>query len=266
MFDSGVGGLTVLRALRDVLPAEDFIYLGDTARLPYGTKSPATVSAYACQASRLLVERGVKALVVACNTASAFALQDLRRQFPDIPVFGVVEPGATAAASAAGPAGIVILATESTIRGGAYQRALLQRVADVPIYGRSCPLWVTLAEMGTRSVDLVQAIVANDLRGFLRPSQNPLTVLLGCTHFPVFKETIQSLFDAAGEEVQVVDSATTTAAAVKTQLHTARMTKTGDTSGSIQLLATDGAERFSQVGQQFLFSNPVLSSVELVDL
>ena len=129
-----MGGLTVLAALKRVLPDENFLYLGDTARLPYGTKSPATVRRYAAQAAQQLVDRGVKALVVACNTASAFALSHLSQQFAPLPVFGVIEPGAQAAAACAKADGVLVVATESTIAGGAYQGALARRAARVPIY------------------------------------------------------------------------------------------------------------------------------------
>ena len=135
VFDSGMGGLTVLAALRQQLPQEDFIYLGDTARLPYGTKSPATVQRYAQQAAGALVARGIKALVVACNTASATALHTLAEMFTPLPVFGVVEPGAMAACAVADSSGVTVLATESTIAGGAYQRALLRQRSGMRVAG-----------------------------------------------------------------------------------------------------------------------------------
>ena len=138
VFDSGVGGLTVLAALRRHLPGEDFIYLGDTARLPYGTKSAATVERYARQAAGALVARGIKVLVVACNTASATALCALAQEFAPLPVFGVVEPGALAACEVADSNGVTVLATESTIAGGAYQRALLHQRSAVRVLGRPC--------------------------------------------------------------------------------------------------------------------------------
>ncbi|MFU8814771.1 MAG: glutamate racemase, partial [Pseudomonadales bacterium] len=157
VFDSGVGGLTVLAALRRALPGESFLYLGDTARLPYGTKSPATVQRYAVQASRILVERGVKALVVACNTASAVALEVLQARYAPLPVFGVVEPGAAAAAAAAAGGGrVLVLATESTVSGGAYQRALLRLRPDLQVLARPCPLLVTLAVEGRHAGALVE--------------------------------------------------------------------------------------------------------------
>ncbi len=146
VFDSGVGGLTVLRALLDRLPGEDFVYLGDTARLPYGTRSPASIRQYSLQAARLLYERGVKCLVVACNTASAIALDALTHEFDPVPVIGVLEPGAAAACRATRAGRIAVLATESTVRGGAYQAAITRRRPEAVVTARACPLFVALAE------------------------------------------------------------------------------------------------------------------------
>jgi len=272
VFDSGVGGLTVLNALRRALPDESFLYLGDTARLPYGTKSPETVQRYAVQAAQILVDRGVKALVVACNTASAVALEVLQNHHAPLPVFGVVEPGARAAAAA--PADrVVVLATESTISGGAYQRALLGLRPDLRVSGRPCPLLVALAEEGRHSGELVRLAVADYLRGLLpedaaaagatRPE--PLTVLLGCTHFPVFRPVIEALLGGVVDGVTVVDSAATTAAAVAVELASGRVAPAAPGAAvQIELLATDGAARFRRVGRYFL--DQPIDAVQLVDL
>lgn len=267
-----MGGLTVLAALREHLPSENFIYLGDTARLPYGTKSPATVSRYASAAAATLVERGVKALVVACNTASAFALQALQQQFAPLPVFGVVEPGAEAAALAASQAaddsGVLVLATESTISGGAYQRALMTMLNGQPVRGRACPLWVTLAEQGPLDEQFVQTVLAHSLRGFT--STGPSTVLLGCTHFPVFQPLLKALFDelfasgARDSAVNIVDSADTTARSVATALRQQGLALAAEGAGEVRYLATDGAPRFKSVGCHFL--GAAIEAVELVDL
>jgi len=271
VFDSGVGGLTVLDALRRALPDESFLYLGDTARLPYGTKSPATVQRYAVQAAQILVDRGVKALVVACNTASAVALEVLERHHAPLPVFGVVEPGARAAAAA--PARrVVVLATESTVSGGAYQRALLGLRPSLGVYGRPCPLLVALAEEGRHDGDLVRLAIEDYLRG-LPPAAGvpqsepaaPLTVLLGCTHFPVFRPVIERLLGGVARGVAVVDSAATTAASVAAELAAGRFRSAPPGNASrVELLATDGAARFRRVGRYFL-DEPV-AAVELVDL
>jgi len=253
-----MGGLTVLAALRRQLPNEQFVYLGDTARLPYGTKSPSTVRRYAAQAARQLIDRGVKALVIACNTASAFALEHLRDEFSPLPVFGVVQPGAEAAIAHARSDGVLVLATESTIAGGAYQSALTARAPGLPVYGRACPLWVTLAEQGPQDPRFVKDVLGYALRGFV--DQGPQTLLLGCTHFPVFESALQELLPA---HTVVVDSAETTAAMVAVQLHERGLVSTS-AAGGTRFFATDGAARFVQVGGYFLGSS--IDSVELVDL
>jgi glutamate racemase len=268
VFDSGMGGLTVLRALRQVLPDESFLYLGDTARLPYGTKSAATVQRYALQAAEILVRRGVKALVIACNTASAVALHALQARYASIPVFGVVAPGARAAAAVAARH-VVVLGTESTIRGGAYQRALLACGPRLAVHGRACPLLVALAEEGRHQGPLAELAVREYLRGLVgaggageRPE---VTLLLGCTHFPVFRPTIIRVLGAAARSVQIVDSAATTAAAVLEQLRHGRFAAARPgTGGQLDMFATDGVERFRRVGSYFL-GEPV-TAVQLVDL
>ena len=272
VFDSGMGGLTVLAELRRAMPCESFVYLGDSARLPYGTKSAATVERYARQAAAVLATRGVKALVVACNTASATALPALARDFAPLPVFGVLEPGARAAANAANASGVLVLATESTIQGGAYQRALLAEKSNMPVHGRACHLWVTLAEQGHLSSRhwLDAQILSDGLKGLARldsaPSEQrptyPSTILLGCTHFPVFRRMLQ---DILGARVTLVDSAETTALAVAQALAEQNLLCSEDNDqGFCQFLATDGVARFRKVGQFFL-GEPI-ANVELVDL
>ncbi len=260
-----MGGLTVLAALRRVLPEEQFIYLGDSARLPYGTKSPRTVTRYARQATGLLVERGIKALVVACNTASAFALAKLAADYDPLPVFGVLEPGAAAASAATAQGPILVLATESTIRGGGYQRALLTLRPEIAIYGRACPLWVTLAEQDHPNQALVDRILLDALRGFPGVGDPAgITVLLGCTHFPVFRQRLHHL---VGANAKIIDSAATTARAVAQALADAGLSAS-DTApaarGVVQYLATDSVQRFQRVGRLFL--GEVLDQVELIDL
>lgn len=254
-----MGGLTVLAALQRSLPGEEFVYLGDTARLPYGTKSATTVRRYAAQAAQQLVARGVKALVIACNTASAFALAHLQEKFSPLPVFGVVAPGAQAAIARADSSGVLVLATQSTIAGGAYQRALTQMAPHVPVYGRACPLWVTLAEQGPQDANLTRTLLSHYLRGFVE--QGPRTVLLGCTHFPVFRDELENLLDP---DVQIVDSAATTAAVVAQEMAALGLLCEKRTGASNVYLATDGAARFAQVGKHFLGNE--ISDVELVDL
>lgn len=268
-----MGGLTVLRALRQQLPNENFLYLGDTARLPYGTKSPRTVERYAVQAARFLVERGVKALVIACNTASAVALDALRAAYAPVPVFGVVAPGAEAACAISPGGRIGVLATESTVRGGAYQRAILARRPDARVMARPCPLLVTLAEEGWVEGEVPQAVVAAYLGPWLHaagPGWTVDTLLLGCTHFPILKTL---LAQAAGNQVQLVDSADTTAAQVKAALtagacglHVNQVSAPRQQLGALGLLATDGQARFARVGRHFLGQAIAAADVELVDL
>jgi glutamate racemase len=266
VFDSGVGGLTVLRALARVLPAEDFVYLGDTARLPYGTKSPESIRRYALQAAALLRERGVKCLVVACNTASAVALDELTEEFAPVPVLGVVEPGAAAACAATRSGRIAVLATESTVRGGAYQSAIHRRLPGATVEARACPLFVALAEEGWTEGPVVEAVIRrylDDLFAAGSPA-HPDTLVLGCTHFPVLAPAIRRV---VGERVAIVDSAETTAAALAGVLDAAGLRRpAGGPAGRVRLLATDSAERFARVGGTFLGRPLAAGDVEVVDL
>lgn len=259
-----MGGLTVLKALESALPFERFIYLGDTARLPYGTKSAGTVQKYAVQAASALVERGVKALVIACNTASAVALEALRNAYAPLPVFGVVEPGADAAVRVSRRGRIAVIGTEGTVRGGAYQRAILSRRADARVLARPCPLLVTLAEEGWVSGDVPERVVEAYLGEWLREESHPDCLLLGCTHFPILAPVIQRV---GGPALTLVDSAATTAAAVALTLASSGLARTGrDDTPRRQLLATDGRERFARVGRHFLGEALTADDVELVDL
>jgi glutamate racemase len=254
VFDSGIGGLTVLRALRVALPHESFIYLGDTARLPYGTKSAETVRRYAGRAATHLVERGIKSLVVACNTATASALPQLVQAFAPLPVHGVIDPGAEAASLASTARVVAVLATEGTVRERAYHRALLRRGVR-RVFARPAPLLVTLAEEGRAHGDLVRHVVSDYLDG-ISGGQPFDTLLLGCTHFPVFRAVCADLL---GPGVHIVDSASTTAAAVAVCTPTSRSRR-----GEIRFLATDGRERFRRVGGFFL--GETIGDVEIVDL
>jgi glutamate racemase len=263
VFDSGVGGLTVLKALERELAAEDFLYLGDTARLPYGTKSAATVERYAVQAARLLVDRGIKALVIACNTASAVALDALRAAYDPLPVFGVVEPGADAACAVSRQGRIAVIATESTVRGGAYQRAILARRSDARVLARPCPLLVSLAEEGWVEGPVPEQVVAAYLGDWLHDHIAPDCLLLGCTHFPILGALLARV---AGPGVTLVDSALTTARAVRIELESAGLRCMRTRRGSRLLLASDGRERFARVGRHFLGEPLLAAAVELVDL
>jgi len=264
VFDSGVGGLTVLRALRSGLPAESFVYLGDTARLPYGTKSAHTVERYALQAADLLVARDIKCLVVACNTASAAALPAMRARYQQIPVIGVIEPGARAACAASRSGRMAVLATESTVRGGAYQQAIGRIRPEARVWAVACGLFVALAEEGWVEGPIAAAVAARYLEPFRADDEHKIdTVVLGCTHFPVLGGLIAA---AAGSGVQIVDSAATTAATVREELARRSLLQAGNATGAkLKLLATDGVERFASVGGRFLGTTLRAADVELVD-
>ncbi len=262
VFDSGVGGLTVLDALRRRLPLEHFLYLGDTARLPYGTKSRDSITQYSMQAAELLVRRGIKCLVVACNTASAVALEALQERFMPLPVIGVVEPGAEAGCKVSRGGRIAVIATESTVREGAYQRAILRRRPDAIVMAKPCPLFVALAEEGMTHGPIAEA-VAHWYLDELLVQQRPDTLVLGCTHFPVLADVLQAV---SGSEVALVDSAATTALALEQLLTERSLLNAGPGPGRMQLLATDGPERFARVGSLFLHEHLSASAVQLVDL
>lgn len=263
VFDSGVGGLTVLRALREAMPRESFIYLGDTARLPYGTKSPATVERYARQAAQILVDRGVKLLVIACNTASAVAVEALRGHFAPLPLVGVVEPGARAACAASATGRILVIGTESTIRGGAYDRAITALRPDAEVVGHPCPLFVGLAEEGWFEGDVVEAAAERYLAPFFAGPESPDCLVLGCTHFPVLKDALRR---SVGQRVAIVDSAETTAMVVSALLAAQGLETASARGAAIRFLATDGPERFARVGSRFLSEPLRPADVELVDL
>jgi glutamate racemase len=266
VFDSGVGGLTVLRALLDRLPGEDFVYLGDTARLPYGTKSPASIRQYSLQAARLLHERGVKCLVVACNTASAVALDALTHEFDPVPVIGVLEPGAAAACRATRAGRIAVLATESTVRGGAYQAAITRRRPAAVVTARACPLFVALAEEGWTEGPIVEGVIHRYLDDIFVAgvaAAHPDTLVLGCTHFPVLAPALRKVL---GPEVAIVDSAETSAASLADILARRGLLRHDQPTGTVTLLATDGPERFARVGAVFLGRPLAPTDVEIVDL
>ena len=277
VFDSGVGGLTVLAALQARLPDESFLYLGDTARLPYGTKSPQTVQRYALQAAQVLVDRGIKLLVIACNTASAVAVRSLREHFAPLPLTGVVEPGAQAACDASNTGSIMVIATEGTIRGGAYERAIVARRPSARVLGRACPLFVALAEEGWVDGGVPEEVARSYISPLLQADDAPDTLVLGCTHFPVLAPVLRRV---VGPGVTIVDSAVTTATVVERMLDRGGLRRIGTTepeSGgrpvdpgararNLQLLATDDAERFARVGSGFLDMVLCPDQVELVDL
>jgi glutamate racemase len=255
IFDSGIGGLTVLAALQRRLPGECYIYLGDTARLPYGTKSAETVVRYALRAAEFLADHGVKMLVVACNTASAAALPALEEAMT-IPVVGVVAPGARAAvARTSGSVGII--GTESTVASGAYLRAVHALRPEVEVLARACPLFVPLAEEGWWDHPVTEEVA----RLYLEPFGGGRvdTLILGCTHYPLLRHAIAR---AVGPGVGLVDSAEAVAGEVAEAL--SRGTPTPPAAGSLRLLVTDAAARITRIARLIL--PEVALNLELVDL
>jgi glutamate racemase len=245
IFDSGVGGLTVLHALLDVLPGEHLVYLGDTGRHPYGTKSAETVTRYSIENVEFLAARGLKLLVVACNTASSVALDALGERFP-FPIVGVIEPGARAAVARTQSGRIGVIGTEGTIASGAYPRALRALRPALEIYTRACPLLVPLAEEGWLDGPIPRGVVETYLGSLQRSGID--TLVLGCTHYPLLKPVITEVI---GPQVTVVDSAEETARAVAGLLAERDLAR-GRGNGSTSFFVTDVPDRFVRIGQRFL--------------
>jgi glutamate racemase len=258
VFDSGVGGLTVLRALRERLPDESLVYLGDTARVPYGTKSAGVVARYAQLNAAFLTSLDVKLLVVACNTASAVALPALRATLR-IPVVGVIEPGAKRAALRTRSGVVGVLGTPGTIRSGAYQRALEAERPGLTVHAQACPLFVPLAEEGWLTGDVPRLVARSYLEPLLGKGMD--TVVLGCTHYPLLHNV---LHEVLGDGVALVDSGDATAEAVAEVLGTGGARAAGTGSRSERFYVTDVPDRFVAVSTRFL-GTPVLAA-EQVDL
>jgi len=246
VFDSGVGGLTVLRELRYQIPAEPLVYLGDTARVPYGTKSSPTVLRYAHEAARFLLGQQVKLLVIACNTASAVALDDLAKHY-QVPVVGVIEPGARRALELTRNNRIGVIGTEGTIRSGAYERALRVERPDVVVQVAACPLFVPLAEEGWACHEVARLTAREYLAPLLEAGID--TLVLGCTHYPLLK---QMLHEVVGPDVQLVDSAQETAKVVAFQLKKRQLLHQAVSAQPPRYFVTDIPDRFERVGGAFL--------------
>ncbi|WP_428262264.1 glutamate racemase [Haliangium sp.] len=262
VFDSGVGGLTVVRALRSALPGHDIIYLGDTARVPYGTKSPRTVERYSLACQRFLLDHAVDLVLVACNTASATALPALR-EASAVPVIGVVEPGAESALRVSRHRRIGVIGTLATVGSGAYPRAIRALAPDSVVVAEACPLLVPLAEEGWTDDDIARAVAHRYLSRLFAQDPGLDTLVLGCTHYPLLRAVLAEIAEAlAGHPIAVVDSAT--ALAVAADAHFGGSARSGRAGGgSLHCFATD-TSRLEELAPRFLGERP--ASFALVDI
>ncbi|MBA3461365.1 MAG: glutamate racemase [Deltaproteobacteria bacterium] len=261
VFDSGVGGLTVVRALRAALPGEDIIYLGDTARVPYGSKSPRTVERYSLTCQQFLLDRGVKLVLIACNTASANALPALTASSP-VPVIGAVEPGAMSALAATRNGHLGVIGTLGTIRSNAYATAIAARDPAVKLTALACPLLVPLAEEGWTDDEIARLVAKRYLAQLFAGDKQIDTLVLGCTHYPLLKNVLADVAtELAGQPVAVVDSASAMAEAAKEALGSGANRRTG--AGRLDCFATD-TSRLDELAPRFL--GEALTGFELVDL
>ncbi|MDQ5843985.1 MAG: glutamate racemase [Acidobacteriota bacterium] len=267
IFDSGVGGLTVYRALHERLPNERFVYLGDTARVPYGTKSLSTVERYAIENSRFLEAHGIKLLVVACNTASALALPAIRDAV-SVKVIGVIGPGARAATQVAAGKTVAVVATEATVQSSAYANAIGKIDPNVNVVERACPLFVPLAEEGWADSEVARAVAEQYLGDFRKVDIGAL--VLGCTHYPILRDLIS---EVVGKTVPLIDSGEAAAREVQTLLETSGLSSPEPEREAAErqlcddldhFYVTDAAERFARVAERFLGTAPsVLEAVEV---
>ena len=246
VFDSGMGGLTVLRALHERLPAEDLLYFGDTARVPYGTKGERTVRAFAEQDALFLVERGVKMVVVACNTASAFAIDHLREVLP-VPVLGVIEPGVETALARTRGGRVGVIATLGTVNSNRYQELLTEGVGEARVAALPCPLFVPLVEEGMIDHPITRSVVEE----YLAPLRGEVdTLILGCTHYPLLKGVVGEFM---GPDVALVDSAEALADSAADLLREAGLAPPdGADGGAMEFWLSDIPWKFREVGERFL--------------
>ncbi len=246
IFDSGIGGLTVLKELVRAMPQEDTVYLGDTARVPYGAKSPETVTRYSVEIASFLVKREIKLLVVACNTASAVSLETLQERFP-IPIVGVIDPGARRAAAVTRNGKVGVIGTEATIKSSAYTRAIKRMNPAIEVITRACPLFVPLAEEGWTSNEVARLTAQSYLEELKESGVD--TLVLGCTHYPLLKEIIAQVM---GEKVRLVDSAEETARTVADILRSRELLRPAAEKGNHHYYVTDVPAGFIRVGNRFL--------------
>ncbi|MHB1661295.1 MAG: glutamate racemase [bacterium] len=260
IFDSGLGGLTVFKEVRKILPHEDLIYFGDTARVPYGNKSKETIIKYSAEILEFLTGKGVKIVIVACNTSSSLALSDLRKQ-GSVPVFGVIEPGAKKAVQVSSGGNIAVIGTSATIKSRAYSIAINKEIESLndddinkrefkggfKIMEKACPLFVPLVEEGFLSEEITRSVINYYLSPLI--TENISCLVLGCTHYPIFKDLI---IDATGRNMEIIDSGIETAAVVKNYLKENGMLKAGAEKGGELFFVSDDMEKFKELGEKFL--------------
>ena len=246
IFNSGIGGLTVLKEIVATLPKENIIYLGDTARVPYGIRSPETVTRYSFENTRFLLSQEIKLLVVACNTASAISLDAVKKEYP-LPVIGVLEPGARAAVLATKTRRVAVIGTEATIASGAYEKAIRRIAPDVVVHSIPCPLFVPLAEEGWTENDVALLVAGKYLSPLSGTGVD--TLVLGCTHYPLLKAVIGK---AVGPSIALIDSATETAKEVAEVLEKLKWRGEGQGEGKRRFFVTDAPSRFDKIGKGFL--------------
>ncbi len=258
IFDSGIGGLTVVKEIIKLLPRENLIYLGDTARVPYGTKSKNTVIKYAESNANFLLSKGIKILIIACNTASAYSLDALRSKL-SIPVMGVIEPGAEKAAQVTSNGKVGVIGTPSTIRSEAYSKALLSINGDLEIFQKPCPLFVHLAEEGWHDGDILLQVAQKYLNDMVRRKIDVL--ILGCTHYPILKDTIKKV---VGEDVTLIDSAEETASELLRIVTAGRTGSSGQKEITRDFYLTDDSETFIDIASKFLGDD--ISEIKVTDI
>ncbi len=257
IFDSGVGGLTVFKEIKKLLPEESIIYLGDTARVPYGIRSKETVTRYSIENTEFLLARGIKLLVIACNTASSLSLEEIKR-ITSVPVIGVIEPGASAAVKNSKNKKIGVIGTEATVRSMAYPETIKLIDSSVQVFSKACPLFVPLVEEGWFSGEVTRLVAEAYLKELKDKGID--TLILGCTHYPLLKAVIS---DVMGNDVSLVDSAQETAKIVNETLENLKL-KNNSGKASYTFYVTDSPERFVRVGEKFLGEK--IDNIEKINL
>lgn len=258
IFDSGIGGLTVVKEVKKVLPGENIIYFGDTARVPYGTKSKETITQFAVEDANFLINKGVKTIVVACNSVSSNSLDYLKSRY-SIPILGVIEPGANHACVTTKNKKIGIIGTAATVESGTYQKQLKMRCPEISVYSKSCPLFVPLAEEGWLDRQATLLIAKEYLVDLTNNGID--TLVLGCTHYPLLKQIIRKV---TGEKIFLIDSAYYTALALKTLLKENDILSKSSKGGKTEFYLSDIPRGFSKIGERFLGSK--IEDVQVVDI